>query len=283
MDVNAGQAAANQSPDTTLHVAVIGGGIIGAILALGLLQRGIRVTVYERAAEIHETGAAFAFTGVARECMRRLDPHILDALNAVGEKNRHQFNRYWDGFHPTTKEEAQDDSAVLFQVSARELDYCGCLRSHLLHKMAALLPENVIQFRKQLQSYEDNPDRSKVVLHFADGTTAEADAGKLPSYCSPYEEGLILSYASLVVGCDGIHSRTRQLVLGEDHAAARATYSHKVAYRAVVPIDGGVEALGADKANNQCAHLGPDGHTVSFPVSTTSEKIRRGVWRLVDN
>lgn len=34
---------------SSLNVAIVGGGIIGVITALGLLRRGMRVTIYERA------------------------------------------------------------------------------------------------------------------------------------------------------------------------------------------------------------------------------------------
>lgn len=71
-----------------------------------------------------------------------------------------------------------------------------------------------------------------------------------------------------VIGCDGIRSRTRQLLLGEDNPASYASYTHKVSYRAVVPIAGAIAALGDDKANNQCAHMGPNAHAVSYPVCT---------------
>lgn len=70
-----------------------------------------------------------------------------------------------------------------------------------------------------------------------------------------------------VIGCDGIHSRTRELLLGEDHLASRPSYTNKVAYRGLVPISGGIAALGEDKGNNQCSHMGPDAHILSFPVS----------------
>ncbi|KAL4745576.1 hypothetical protein BDW72DRAFT_211204 [Aspergillus terricola var. indicus] len=241
----------NHSPAShgPLTVAIVGGGIIGIITALGLVHRGLKVTIYERAPEIHESGAAMAFTGLARHCMRRLDQSVLDALSKVSEVNRHPYNRYWDGFHPATKEAAQDENAVMFQVSARELSYCGCLRSHLLRELSSKLPERVLQFNKELYNYIDDLENDKVVLEFTDGTRAEADA------------------PVAVIGCDGIHSRVRQLLLGETNPAARAEFSHKVAYRTVVPIAGGIEALGDDKANNQCAHLGPDANTVSYPVA----------------
>ncbi|KAI0842740.1 putative salicylate hydroxylase [Hypoxylon sp. FL0890] len=233
-------------PSASLDIAIVGGGIIGVILALGLLHRGMRVTLYERANDFHEIGAGFAFTGVARDCMQRLNPQVLEALRRVGEENRHPNNRYWDGFNPTDKRAAESQDALLFQMSARELDYWGCLRSHFLREMATYLPEGVVRFGKQMESYVDDEGAEKVVLRFTDGSVAEADA---------------------VIGCDGIHSRTRQVLLGDTHQASHATYSHKVAYRAVVPIADGISAIGDDKANNQCTHMGPNAHIVSFPVN----------------
>ena len=73
-----------------------------------------------------------------------------------------------------------------------------------------------------------------------------------------------------MLACDGIHSKARRLLLGEDNPASRPSFTHKVAYRAIIPIDAAVGALGEDKANNQCAHLGPDAHSLSFPVSLTT-------------
>lgn len=71
----------------------------------------------------------------------------------------------------------------------------------------------------------------------------------------------------IVIGCDGVHSRTRQLLLDEADFASYATYTHKAAYRAVVPIADAIDAFGHDKANNQCMHMGPDGVVISYPVS----------------
>lgn len=172
-----GEEVKENDVEVALDVAVVGGGIIGVMLALGLLHRGYRVTVYERANEFHEIGVGFAFTKVARECMQILDPCVLEALQQVGEANLHPQNRYWDGFNPTSKEAAQSQDALLFQMSARELDYWGCLRSHFLQKMVAKLPDGVTKFGKHLDSYIDDESNGKVTLNFVDGSIAEADAG----------------------------------------------------------------------------------------------------------
>lgn len=84
-----------------------------------------------------------AFTGIVRECMQRLNPSVLEALQRVGEANRHHMNRYWDGFSPDNKEAAQSEESLLFQQSVRELVYTGCLRSVYLRQMAKVLPDGV--------------------------------------------------------------------------------------------------------------------------------------------
>ncbi|KAJ6119136.1 hypothetical protein N7523_003416 [Penicillium sp. IBT 18751x] len=231
-----------------LDVAIIGGGIIGVITALGLLHRGMRVRIYERAGKWPDIGAAFAFTGMARECMEKLNPQILESLGRVAHRSPAETVRYWDGFYPRTKQDAKDpETAVLFEVPEKNLAYWACLRTRFLLELAAQLPEGVVHFGRQLVDYTDELEEGndKVVLRFADETTAEAD---------------------LVIGCDGVHAATRKLLLGAI-PAAKATYSHKMVYRAMVPMSGAIAALGADKANVHCLHLGPDAHMVSFPVN----------------
>lgn len=242
-----GFGVANDSTRPPLDVAIVGGGIIGVVVALGFLHRGMRVTVYERASTFHEIGAAIAFTGVARECMQRLNPDMHEVLRQVGRKSPHEKVRYWDGFNPRTKEAAEmEETSLLFDVPEGDLAFWACLRSHFLLGMAAQLPKGTMQFGKQLVEYVDAEGSDKVVLRFEDGTTAESD---------------------VLIGCDGIHSATRKLLLGADHPASKPSYTHKTVFRAIVPFADAVAALGSDKANDYCLHLGPDAHMISFPVN----------------
>ncbi|KAI3390923.1 hypothetical protein diail_8350 [Diaporthe ilicicola] len=230
-----------------ISVAIVGGGIIGVVTALGLLKRGIEVKIYERGAKWPDIGAAFGFTGVARECMQRLDPKILEALVSVAQRSPEETVRYWDGYYPRNKESSQNpETAMLFDVPEGNLAFWACLRAHFIFKLKALISQDVIQFAKQLTDYSDGLEdfNSKVVLNFTDGTKAEAD---------------------VVIGCDGVHSTTRKLLLGTD-LAAEATYSHKMVYRALVPLSGAAAALGVAKASVMCFHVGPGAHMVSFPV-----------------
>ncbi|KAJ5967193.1 hypothetical protein N7501_003441 [Penicillium viridicatum] len=265
-------ASSNGDFQAHLDVAIVGGGIIGVMTALGLLRRGFKVTIYERAATWPDVGAAFAFTGIARECMERLDPRVLESLARVAQRSPHDKVRYWDGFHPQTKESAmKEESALLFETLEKNMAYWACLRGHFLLDMAAQLPDDVVKFEKRLVDYDDNEANAKVILRFTDGSTAQSDLGLSPVQRMAYADTCSLDNSYLqprtVIACDGIHSTARKIFLRADHPAANAQYSQKAMYRAMVPMPSAINALGTDKAHVQIAHMGPDAHIVSFPVN----------------
>ncbi|KAF7156256.1 hypothetical protein CNMCM5623_009649 [Aspergillus felis] len=230
-----------------LDVAVVGGGIIGVMTAIGLRRRGINAVIYERASTWHEVSAGFAFTGAARVWMEMIDPALVELLGSISQKtDASTSNAYWNGYHPRTREDAEDESkSLLFRTPTNNLSFWGCVRSQFLQGMAAMLPDGAAKFGKQLASYEDDDQSGKVVLHFDDGSTAEAD---------------------VLLGCDGIHSCTRKVLLGADHPASRAGFSHTVTYRTMVPIDVGIAALGQKVAKSACNHLGPGADLLVYPV-----------------
>lgn len=88
---------------------------------------------------------------------------------------------------------------------------------------------------KRLVSIVDNYRVDEpVILNFADGTTATADA---------------------VIGADGIHSYVREFLMGKEEA--KPTFSGSVAYRGLVPMDLAIEKLGAEVAQNATMFCGP--------------------------
>ncbi|EMR67660.1 putative fad binding domain protein [Eutypa lata UCREL1] len=241
--------------ETRLAVAIVGGGIVGIILALGLVERGVRVAVYERASDFHEIGAGFAFTGVAQECMKQLGPAVIASLRKVANENLHATDNYWDGYHQSDDDEdaasstpASDEKTLLFRMSSAKMAWWSCLRSHFLDELAKALPPGIVRFNKELVSYDDSNDSNKpVTLRFADETTAKCE---------------------VLIGCDGIRSRVRQQLLSTiDPQATRPSYTHKTCYRAVVPMAAAESALGPTKPHNHCMHQGPGAHILSYPVA----------------
>ncbi|KAK9424069.1 putative FAD-binding domain-containing protein [Seiridium unicorne] len=234
-----------------LQVAIVGGGIIGLITAMGLLKRNISVKMYEQSRLFREIGAGVAFTANAMQCMELIDPAIVEAVNAVatpnGEdsENPNDYLRFHDGYNcdPSDPERTDDQLKALLHTGYR--GFQGCHRAHLLDELVRHIPEHAVEFGKRFVGYEDRGSGEKLLIHFQDGTTAEADA---------------------VIGCDGIKSKVRQVILGPDHPASLPHFSHKVAYRALVPMDRAEPVLGTFKARNQHMHTGPSAHILHFPV-----------------
>ncbi|KAK7992243.1 FAD/NAD(P)-binding domain-containing protein [Apiospora saccharicola] len=219
------------------RIAVIGGGIVGLVLALG----GIQVDVYEQSSGFREIGAGVAFTANAIKCMGLIDSNIVDAFRAVatpnGDPNESTDYLQWiDGFHEGGK--------LLFRLDAGYKGFEGCHRAHLLEELSKRIDHKQVHFRKRLASLVETD--AHVVLEFEDGSTAEADA---------------------VIGCDGIKSTVRRLLLGSEDPAAHPYFSHKVAYRALVPMERAEKALGRHIARRQHMHVGPGAHMLHFPLA----------------
>jgi len=120
-------------------------------------------------------------------------------------------------------------------------------RAHFLDEMIKLVSSDICHFSKRLDSIDNPSDHSKpLTLRFHDGTAATADA---------------------VIGTDGIKSRVRAWMVGNDDPRAHPTYTHKYAYRGLIPTSKATEALGADNAQNAKLHMGQDGHVLTFPVN----------------
>jgi len=68
----------------------------------------------------------------------------------------------------------------------------------------------------------------------------------------------------VVIGCDGVKSRTRHILLG-DNEITLPTFSEKYAYRGLIPMEKAVEALGEELARNSQMYLGYHGHILTFP------------------
>ncbi len=59
----------------------------------------------------------------------------------------------------------------------------------------------------------------------------------------------------------------RQILFGKGNPASHPHYTHKVAYRGLIPMDKALEAVGDKNARNQHMHIGPGRHILHFPVA----------------
>lgn len=168
----------------TVSVAIVGGGIVGLVLAVGLLRQNIKVKVYEQAKGFREIGAGIAFTANAVKCMEQIDPEIVTALRSSGavptskgdETDPNDYLRWLDGYSKTQKEDEPYYQRMLYRLDAGYKGFEGCRRDQFLESLVKIIPPNVIECRKRLETVEETCE-GKVRLIFADGSVEEADAG----------------------------------------------------------------------------------------------------------
>lgn len=154
-----------------LHVAIVGGGITGLVLAIGLQARGIPFTLYERAAGFSEFGAGIGFSPNAEVAMQLLSPALHAAFKEAVTPNGQDYFQWVDGY--TTDK-------VMYRLHLGKDGFQGGRRSDILQAWAALVPADNVQFRKELVALvnDGGGKGSPVQLRFADGTTATADVGE---------------------------------------------------------------------------------------------------------
>ena len=223
------------SPSKNFNIAIVGGGIAGLTLAIALHQRGVPVIIYEQAAAFGEIGAGVSFSPNAVQAMKVCHDGIYEAFESVCTRNLWESKRkvwfdYLDGYNAKIDGSGKQEAA--FTIS-NDLGQNGVHRAAFLEAMIKLVPKDIARFGKRINGITENSS-GKLVMSFEDGSTAEADA---------------------IIGCDGIKSRVRQLMVGADHPSAKPTYTHKYAYRGLVPMEKAMEAVGEERAQNACMHV----------------------------
>ncbi|KAM0808592.1 putative Salicylate hydroxylase [Seiridium cardinale] len=226
----------NPGSDGRLHVAIIGGGITGVTLALGLEARGVSYTLYERAPEFKEMGAGVGFSPNAEAALESIDPAVRAAYKRVAMANGEDYFQWVDGF---------DSNEVIYKLYLGEQAFQGCRRSDFLDEMVKLIPKEKIRLGKAVEGIDELKD-GRLRIQFRDGAKGVAD---------------------IVIGCDGIHSRVRRLLLEDDNRVSHASYSNQFCFRALVPMDEARKTLSEYRASTRFMYNGPNAHAITYPVS----------------
>ena len=199
-----------QPNDRLFRIAIAGGGIGGLFCALAIHHHcssipspiPIEISVYEQASEYKEIGAGVGLGVNAARLIHKLG--FGDRLNAIAGHRSGvwiSFRRYNDSEEVVSV--PVNDNAEVRQSPVARSDLLDLLVSVVKERSAATL------YTKKAFTGVDNLGTS-VRIHFADGTTEEAD---------------------LLIGCDGIHSAVRA-----QFTVDKPIFSGMIAYRGVIPI-----------------------------------------------
>ena len=228
-------------------VAIIGGGIAGIILAIALHRRGIRCSIYEQAAEPSDAGATISISRNAVHAMELVDRSVLGAFNIVATHNKSPTKRgVWFDFMDGMSAQPAHQLQPLFTMVDDHVGHSAVHRTRFLNELAKLLPRDTIRTDKRLRYILDETAGSgKMLMKFEGGSMAEVDA---------------------IIGCDGVNSRTREILVGQDHPAAKPSYTNKYAYRGCVSMAQAIQALGEERATNASLWMGENRHIVTYPM-----------------
>ena len=246
-----------------LSLAIIGGGIGGLSLLLGLLQYSnvsvIKAHLYEAAAEFSEIGAGVGFGPNSIQAMGVVSPSLQKRFEEIASdsdevidengKKRAVWNFMLMGMNGRSERcplKAGDPICkVLFDTFKKNVHRARFL-DEIINQLPGGTGEGFVSFKKRCTDLVKLNDGKGVGIQFSDGTYVEADA---------------------VVGCDGIKSRIRPILMKMigDEKSINPQFSGKYAYRGLIPMDEAVDALG-DTIRHSSMYFGYSGHFVCFPV-----------------
>ena len=186
-----------------LKIAIVGGGVGGLAAGIALRKSGHEVTIFEQAAGFSKVGADINLTP---NVVRAIDDlGAGDAIRRLGAMPTYRISRDW---------KTGDETSRLGMSKAAEERYGApqvtIHRSDIIDALSQLFPKEQIQFAKKLKTLKQ--DSQGVELVFEDGSAVHYD---------------------VVIGADGIHSRVRTALFGEESPR----FTGIVTFRSVVPTE----------------------------------------------
>ena len=225
-------------------IAVCGGGIAGLALAVGLLRHNVPFHLYESAPAFAEIGAGVTFGPNSLHAMSLIDPKIKQRYDERATSNGYKEKKaVWLEFRSGVDCGIGKAGEKIATIHAGDVGTSSIHRAQFLDELVALVPDENVTFRKKVVDVEQLVDG--VRLHFADGGTEEASAA---------------------VGCDGVRSNLRKILLGKEYGPSYPTFTGKYAYRGLIPMEEAVGLLGDELARSSTLYLGPHGHVITIPI-----------------
>ena len=221
-----------------LNIGIAGGGVGGLTAAIALRRAGHEVTVYEQAKQWMRVGADINLTPNVVRALDGLGGGIAERIRAEGAQPTYRISRDWDTNAETSRLGMGNIAETQYGAPQVTIH-----RADLLAALAAEFPGERVLFAKRMATLTQ--DAQGVTLTFEDGSTARHD---------------------LVVGADGIHSRVRAALFGEE----KPRFTGVVSYRAVVPTE---RVKDVPEIEAFTKWWGPNAHTqiVTFPLNQGRE------------
>ncbi len=221
--------------NTKPHILIAGGGIGGLTAALALLKRGFDVDVYEQATELREVGAGVQLSANGLRALHELD--VLPALGELACEAEGKEIRLWNS----------GQSWKLFEVGLESVERYG-FPHYLTYRpdLLAVLADGVRR---------EKPDA--IHLNSRCVGFAQSELGVTLHIESSGEKHAVPGDA--LIGADGVHSRVRQGLFGDDKPA----FTGMVSWRGVMPMEKLPQRMRRMVGTNW---VGPGGHVVHYPV-----------------
>ncbi len=177
------------STTSPLHVLVSGGGIAGNAVALQLVRSGIRTTVVERATEPRPGGQAVDLRGPSKEAAERMG--LMPGIRQYQLDERGMSYMHADGqVYARMAMEDFDGAGVVADIEITRGDLNQVLLDALAETASSELTYRYGEWITDLAS-----DDTGATVTFASGCVEQFD---------------------LVIGADGLHSKTRALAFGPE-------------------------------------------------------------------
>jgi salicylate hydroxylase len=180
--------------------------------------------------------------------MKICDQGVYDAFNKVVTRNQWDSKQdvWFDFLDGMKKDQSHGHQDAAFTITS-SVGMNGVHRAAYLDEMVKLVEHaDFAHFGKRLVDIKEG-ENGKLVLQFKDGTSATADA---------------------VIGCDGLKSAVRHILVGPDSPMANHVYTYKYAYRGLIDMNQAVEAIGEERAKN--AVMWVSGHILFYSISRSS-------------
>jgi 6-hydroxynicotinate 3-monooxygenase len=217
------------------RIAIVGAGL-GGLTVGGFLQRaGFPVKIYEQAPAFSRIGAGIILSANAIKVLRRLG--VEDELIQTGIKPECYISRAWD------------TGATMYEIHFDEASekryggpYLNIHRGDLHEVLAQVVTPGTIAFNHELEELKQSSGGYR--LRFTDGTAEDAD---------------------IVIGADGIRSKVREFLLGDEPPR----FVGAVAHRAIFPS----ERLRGFKIPDCTKWWGRDRHILPYFMTSRRDEI----------